>query len=420
MATRSASWSRPADGRASAAVAAVVATGLFLLVWWNLHRDFFVRHEISDLLVYRDYGTAMAHGLLPYRDFDVEYPPGALPFFVLPAIAKTHGVATYAHAFDGLIWTCGVLLLAFMAVALGRLGAGPLRLWGALGFAAVAPLALGSVVLTRFDLWPAALTIGALAAVLSGRYRLGHGVLGLGVAAKIFPAVLAPIFLLHVWRSRGRREALACAGVGLAVLVACFAPFLALGAHGVWTSVVRQTTRPLQIESLGSAVLLAIHHGFGLHLTMRTGSGSQNLVGSVPHDVGRALTALQLLAIAGAWLWFWRGDMRSRERLVTASAAAVCAFVAFGKVLSPQFLIWLVPLVPLVRGRRGLVASALLGAALVLTQLWFPNRYWWLVYGFHTRETVLVVARDLTLLALFGALVWPRWRESVSTVRQRE
>ena len=143
---------------------------------------------------------------------------------------------------------------------------------------------------------------------------------------------------------------------------------------------------------------------------MRTSFGSQNLVGVLPHDVGRALTVLQVLAIVGVWLWFWRGDTGSRERVVVASAASVCAFVALGKVLSPQFLIWLVPLVPLVRGRRGLIASGLLAAALVLTQLWFPNRYWWLVYGFHTRETVLVAARDLTLLALLAVLVWPRPR----------
>ena len=51
---------------------------------------------------------------------------------------------------------------------------------------------------------------------------------------------------------------------------------------------------------------------------------------------------------------------RDPERLIRYSAAAVVAFVAFDKVLSPQFIIWLIPLVPLVGGRRGLVASALL------------------------------------------------------------
>jgi hypothetical protein len=407
VATRSASWSRPADGRFLATIAAVVAAGVFLVVWWVLHRDFFVRHEISDLLVYRSYGDAMEHGLVPYRDFDVEYPPGALPFFVLPSIARTHGVGTYTSAFDALIWACGALLLAGMAIALRELRAWPPRLAGALAFAAFAPLALGSVVLTRYDLWPAALTVGALAALLAGRARLGHGILGLGIAAKVYPAVLAPIFLVHVWRTRGRREALLCLGVGAAVLAACLAPFLVLAPHGLWSSVAGQSTRPLQIESLGAAVLIALHHLSGLHLTMKAASGSQNLVGALPHDVSRALVVLQIAAVVGAWLWFWRGDTRSRERLVTASAAAVCGFVAFGKVLSPQFLIWLVPLVPLVRGRRGLVASGLLATALVLTQLWFPNRYWWLVYGFHTRETILVAARDVVLVALFAVLVWP-------------
>ncbi len=81
------------------------------------------------------------------------------------------------------------------------------------------------------------------------------------------------------------------------------------------------------------------------------------------------------------------------------------AFVAFDKVLSPQFLIWLLPLVPLVRGRRGLVASALLGLALVLTQLWFPIRYWDLALHFAAFPSWLVVARDLTLLGLLVVLL---------------
>jgi hypothetical protein len=405
--TRSASWSRPADGRSSGALAAALAIAVFLLGWWALHSDFFVRDQISDLRVYRLYGDAMERGKLPYRDFDVEYPPAALPLFAVPSLARAHGLGSYADAFDRLICACGVAVLVFMAFALRELRAPPRRFAGALGCAALAPLALGSVVLTRFDLWPAALTVGALAAVLAGRDRLGLGALGLGIAAKVFPGVIAPILLMHVWRRRGGREALIAAGICAAVVVACFAPFVALAPHGLWSSIVRQTTRPLQIESLGAAALIVAHHVGGLEVTMRTSFGSQNLVGTLPHDVGRVLTVLQLAAVVGVWLWFRRGDTASRERLVVASAAAVCAFVALGKVLSPQFLIWLVPLVPLVRGRRGVAASGLLAVALVLTQLWFPSRYWWLVYGFHTRETILVAARDATLLALLAVLVWP-------------
>ena len=74
-------------------------------------------------------------------------------------------------------------------------------------------------------------------------------------------------------------------------------------------------------------------------------------------------------------------------------------------MLSPQFLIWLVPVVPLVCGRRGLAASGLLAAALVVTQLWFPFRYWELALEFDEPASWLVLARDLLLVGLTLLLV---------------
>ena len=59
---------------------------------------------------------------------------------------------------------------------------------------------------------------------------------------------------------------------------------------------------------------------------------------------------------------------------------------------------------PLVRGRRGLLASALLGVALVLTQTWFPFRYFRLALDFEAGLSWLLLARDLTLVALVVAL----------------
>jgi hypothetical protein len=79
-------------------------------------------------------------------------------------------------------------------------------------------------------------------------------------------------------------------------------------------------------------------------------------------------------------------------------------------VLSPQFLIWLLPLVPLVRGRRGLAASALLGLALLLTQVWFPIRYFDLV-AFDELPSWVLLARNLVLVALVVVLTAPA-RES--------
>ena len=82
--------------------------------------------------------------------------------------------------------------------------------------------------------------------------------------------------------------------------------------------------------------------------------------------------------------------------------------LALGKVLSPQFLIWLAPVVPLVGGLRGLRASALLATALVLTQLWFPSRYWDLARELDPLPSTLVLLRDLVLVAVLVVLVRDR------------
>ena len=267
-----------------------------------------------------------------------------------------------------------------MCVALRELGASAERTAAALCFFALAPLALGSVILYRYDLWPAFLTVAGLAAVLARRRAArvrrdrardrGEGVPG------------------------GRRPA----GARLRLADARAARGAALPRRGVWRSwpwsssrssrsrrtgsgesIARQTTRPLQIESLGSALLLAAHHAGGLGLTLDSSHGSQNLVGSLPRAFGAASSVLLALALVGIWVAAARGPA-TPDRLVRWSAASVAAFVALGKVLSPQFLIWLLPLVPLVarpprpRGLGATRARAAADAGLVPDPLLRPGR----------------------------------------------
>jgi hypothetical protein len=382
----------------------VGAVGLFLASLTLLHWGWYQHALILDTVEYHRFGAAIMDGHVPYRDFGVEYPPGALPVFALPALGKP-SFSLYNREFQLLMALCGVGALAAMASVLRSLRASAERQAAALGFFALAPLVLGSVILYRYDLWPAALTVAGLAAVLARRERLGLAAIGLGIAAKAFPAVVLPPVLAYVWRTRGRGEALRCLGVAAATTAVVVLPFLAIAPHGVWESIVRQTTRPLQIESLGSALLLAAHHVGGLALTMDSSRGSQNLGGSLPDAVGSISSALLVVVLLALWVAFARGPATG-ERLVRYSAASLVAFVALGKVLSPQFLIWLLPLVPLVRGRRGLAASALLGLSLLLTQVWFPIRYFDLV-AFEAFPSWVLLARDLVLVALLVVLSAP-------------
>jgi hypothetical protein len=383
-------------GRAAHAV----ALGLVLLTasWGLLHVGFYSHNQIVDTPVYQRYGELVLDGKVPYRDFDVEYPPAALPVFVLPALADE---SDYGSAFELTMWASAVAAIVLLVMTLTAAGAGPGRLLVAAAFAGLAPLALGSVLLTRFDLWPAALVLGALAALASGRDRLGLGVLAVATAAKLYPAVLLPLALLWVGRRRGPRAAAIAVAVFLVVLAVLIVPFAILAPGGLWDSLTSQLGRPLQIESLGAALLLAGHQ-LGLYdPTVVSTHGSQNLSGSLPDALATVQTALQLLALVAVWALFARGHGNA-DRLLAASTAAVAAFVAFGKVLSPQFLIWLLPLVPLVAGEVGLTTGVLFAGALVTTQLWFPYRYWHVVAL--SPAGWLVLVRDLLLVALFAVL----------------
>jgi hypothetical protein len=220
---------------------------------------------------------------------------------------------------------------------------------------------------------------------------------------KLYPAVILPLALAAAWRERGRREALLALVAFVGVFCAVVVPFVIVSPSGVWDGFTRQTSRPLQIESLGASFLLVAHQIGDLAITMRSGHGSQNLDGTLPDVLAALQSLLQLGTIVALWVAFARGPA-DRTRLARYAAAVVIAFVALGKVLSPQFLIWLIPLVAIAGRRAGLV---LLAAALVLTQLWFPFRYWDLALHFDPLVSWLVFARDLTLVTLLILVVRP-------------
>ncbi|MDX6505922.1 MAG: hypothetical protein QOG06_566 [Gaiellaceae bacterium] len=382
--------------RRAGAEAAVVGCLLFVaacaLPWIGLFRG----HLGTS--IFQHYGDSMLSGRLPYRDFSLEYPPGSLPAFAVPSFGPSRDYDSWFMAFEA---GCG-----FACVGLVGLVS---RSRAAAAYCALAPLALGPLTLHRYDLWAAALATAGLVAVVRRRPELGAGVLGVAAAAKIFPVVLLPLLLARAgWR------ALAAFAVGLAVVLL---PFMTLAPGGVRYAFERQAGRALQLESVGSAGLLALHTAGAYEPTVVFGRGSWNLSGGVPTALAVLLTVLQVAAVVLVW-WLYARGPRTAERSLAAATAAVAVWIAFAKVLSPQFLLWLVPLVALLRAPRHAV---LLLAVLGLTQAVYPGRYDALV-GLQTVPVALLAARDAVLLVLAGWLVADLQRQGVSQEvrRQRE
>ena len=178
---------------------------------------------ISDTGVYQRYGEQIAGGDLPYRDFAVEYPPGALVPFVLPALV-TEESGGYDTAFRALMLIAFGAISVLLVVSLEALGASGRRILGSVTAFVAGIVTLGPFVLTRFDLYAAAFTLAAICAVLHGRDRLGSILLGVSIATKIYPAVLLPLLVTRIWRRDGRAAALGGSGSTAATALAIYLP----------------------------------------------------------------------------------------------------------------------------------------------------------------------------------------------------
>jgi hypothetical protein len=311
----------------------------------------------GDVAYYGGYAAKMAGGQWPYRDFFDEYPPLAQPLFLL--IRWLPG--SYETAFR---WTMALLGAAIVLLLVRRVPAALVL--------AFAPLLAGPILLNTYDLFPALLLLVAL---LARSERTAMIVLALAVAAKVYPVVALPLLLLDAQRVR-RALAWFC---GTLLLV--HVPFLLLGPGGVRFSYWVQLKRGLEVESTAASLLLVLDK-LGLYDAVLRDEppGSKNVVGTMADALA---TVTSLVAIAAVLLAL-------RRRSV---AAAVVGFVAFNKVFSPQYVAWLLAIVP----SAGAAACALLAGILLLTHVVFDR--------FHAGEdlTWWVLPRDGLVVLLY---VW--------------
>jgi Glycosyltransferase family 87 len=373
----------------------VVAALLFVIACAAAYGGLLSHAYPGDTVTYAKYGRALVdHGRIPYRDFYDEYPPGSVPVFAAPAVIWD---AHYVLVFKLLMTACGVGFVVCATWILRRLELSYLRLAPMV----LAPPLLGPVFLNRYDPLPAVLTSLALVATLLARERATGALLGVGTLVKLYPAVTVPV----VWRRIHSRRAIVAFVVAAAVL---FLPFFVIAPGGVGYSIWTQAKRHLQIESVGSSLLLVVSKLGIHHVGWIPGKpGSIDLGGGLAYAVG-TLSSLLAIALVLLVAWeYWRGP-DTDARLVTAFAGTVAAWTVFGKVLSPQYLTWLVPLVPLAAGRKGLAAAGTLLAALALTQ----PEYWLGNHGLRNQDysVWLLLLRNALLVATF-CLLWLQLRE---------
>lgn len=362
---------------------------------------------LSDTVKYYQYASAMAGGLRPYVDFPAEYPPLAFPLFSL-AGAPPLGLEAYSHRFAALMFAVTALCGGVAAATAARLWPEGRRAHAAAAAFAVAVLAAGAIVANRYDAAVALVVAAAVLLLVERRHWPAALVLGIGFALKLVPAVLLPLVLILA----ADRRAIAWAGLAFAATAAApFAPYLPQGAAGLAEVFLFHGARPLQVESVLATPFFAASLAGGPAVPIARGFGSQYVALDTADAIARASPAIALAALGAAYLAIWRrrAALRSRPEAVPVAVTAVLlAFLASGKVLSPQFFVWLLPCVALVLPRRAALGAAVL-ACLALAQVEFPAMYVSLLRGGKLAALVLVL-RNLVLLAAFALAVREVWR----------
>lgn len=389
------------------AMAVAVLHGLIALAT-TTHRIFYGTvgraNVVADVGTYFQYASEALGGAVPYRDFLVEYPVFAFPLMLLPRLfAPSFARYQIAFGLEMLLANAATLLLVATQVERAE-GARrvPFRLaWYTLFFASLCP-----VTVCRFDLAAMALTFAAAWAWSSGRSKLGGTLAGVGTLVKIVPGVIAaPALIWEVerWKAERGRGMRAFA---VALIVGAGA-WLALGGVKVWDSLDYHVGRGVEIGSLYSGVLMLTAKATGSALATEYRHSSLEVL--APGSSWAATLGFPMQALALA-LVMWRSRGARWDETWRYAAAAVLGYVVFGKVLSPQYLIWLFPFMAVLGGRTGLWARGLFLLACLVTTMLYPAGFHWLLL-FRGWTVGLLNYRNALLLGLWLLLVFgPRSR----------
>src|SRR5450756_2317545 len=338
------------DPRRAPAVVLLLAPPVLLMLIVGLTPEPTRLILAGDLSLYHRWGLQLLGGSIPYLDFNVEYPPLALVPMTLPLLAPSPGGIDDV----GYVWRFA-LAEGVLAVVAGWL------LFRTTGRSR-----------TTLVLW------AVLVVVVVDRRPGAAGVaLGLGTMLKLYPLALLPVLGAYALARRDRagfvRLLVGCASLVVLVMAAAWA--LAGPASLRW--LIYQQERGLQIESLGAGLLLGLHVLVGqpLDVAYAFGSvqvrapGSDLLVAASPIALAVLLGVVTAVAaLRFRWDYARLGRVPSSS-VHLASAAAIAVLLVGSKVLSVQYVIWLLPFAILLPCRMGwlLLAVTALSTAIYTT-----------------------------------------------------
>jgi hypothetical protein len=131
--------------------------------------------------------------------------------------------------------------------------------------------------------------------------------------------------------------------------------------------------------------------------------GSINIASPLADTLAKLSLAIMVLLLAAVYWLYYKRQTKSEASLNMMTnywVLAVLIFMLTSKVLSPQFIVWLYPLVPLVTGYWRHISWLVFIPVGLLTNYVFPGHYWELFLSLEPKVIRVLFTRNLLLIAL--------------------
>ncbi|MDX2548693.1 glycosyltransferase 87 family protein [Streptomyces sp. WI04-05B] len=345
-------------------------------------------------VIYHGWYEVLSRGTFPLADVTWQYPPAAAVAILSPGVLP---FLDYASAFFVLAALADLVVLSLLLYAGGRPGRSSRGAWV---WVVGVPL-LGPTVYARYDVMVTAVAVAALLA--GARHpRLMGALAGFGALLKVWPALL-------LVGAAGRR-AWAWAALTAAALTSVFAVTM----PGAFAFLTFQGDRGTEVESVG-ALVFHVWRRFGWEGRVALNYGSIEFLGPFVGTV--STVALLLTVVAFGWLLLWR--LRATRflphTLADAAFVAVLLFTVTSRVISPQYMVWLVGLAAVClcfRATGMTLPAGLVVVACLVTVLEFPVGFGHVVAS-DTYGTTLLFTRNGLLIAATLTAALRLWRTTV-------